>query len=315
MAGASAADARQPGLPVVIAGFCAVGALWGLAFLFTALALRGFTPMQVAWGRASIAAVALAVLATALERGRLRRALAGLPYRPLLALGIFNAAVPYALIAIAQREVPSGVAAVFNATVPILTAVIALGVGAERRMAPRAAVGTVVGFLGILVMTGFALSGGSWLARVLLLAAAASYAVSFVIAARPAVRAAAGVPSAAVQMAVAAVVLGAAQLLDPFASGRADASSWAALGAVALVSTAAPAAVYFWLVRHAGPARASLTTYLVPVVGLLAGWAVLHEVPTPLGALGAALVLAGVALGHAGGQRRTSSAATERRLA
>src|SRR5690606_39833502 len=66
----------------------------------------------------------------------------------------------------------------------------------------------------------------------------------------------------------------------------ADPAAWPALVAVALVSTAIPAAVYFWLVRHAGPARASLTTCLVPVVGLLAGWLALHEVPTPLGMLG-----------------------------
>lgn len=313
MGGASAVDARQPGQPAVVIGFCAVGALWGLAFLFTALALRGFTPLQVAWGRAALAAVALAALAAALERGRLRRALAGLPHRPLIALGLLNAAVPYALIAIAQRHVPSGVAAVFNATVPILTALIALGTGAERRMTPRATAGTVLGFLGILVMTGFAVSGGSWTARIALLAASASYAVSFVIASRPTVRAAAGVPSAAVQMAIAAVVLGAAQIADPFDRPGADPAAWPALVAVALVSTAIPAAVYFWLVRHAGPARASLTTYLVPVVGLLAGWLALHEVPTPLGMLGAATVLAGVALGHAGGSRRTSSAPAERR--
>jgi drug/metabolite transporter (DMT)-like permease len=68
-----------------------------------------------------------------------------------------------------------------------------------------------------------------------------------------------------------------------------------ALLALGIFSTGVAFALYFWVVASAGSVYASLVTYIVPVVGLFLGWAVLDEEIGPSTIAGAALIAAGVA--------------------
>jgi drug/metabolite transporter (DMT)-like permease len=68
-----------------------------------------------------------------------------------------------------------------------------------------------------------------------------------------------------------------------------------ALVALGVLSTALAFALYFWLVSTAGSVYASLVTYIVPVFGLLLGWAVLGEHISSSTAFGAVFITAGVA--------------------
>ncbi len=61
-------------------------------------------------------------------------------------------------------------------------------------------------------------------------------------------------------------------------------------------STGLATVMYFWLIAHAGPARALLVTYTTPAVALLFGAAVLDEGLPLLSVLGLPLVLAGVTI-------------------
>ncbi|WP_432974324.1 DMT family transporter [Dactylosporangium sp. CA-233914] len=280
------------------AGIVAVGSMWGVAFLFTAVSLRQFSFMQVASGRLAIAAFVLAVFATFTKSWS---SLASVPVRLLLAMGILNAALPVTLVTLAQRQVPSSTAALFNATVPVLTVALALVSGAERRPGAARLIGTGVGFIGVVVMVGVA-GDGSWGARAALFGAALSYASSFVLAGRSRLSAASGVATAAVQMMIGAAVVGVVMLVRGWSPVGAPGAPVIALFTLAVVSTALPAGLFYWLVREAGPGRASLTTYMVPVVGVMAGWAVLQETPSPQAAVGAAIVLAGVVVGQRRGR-------------
>jgi drug/metabolite transporter (DMT)-like permease len=67
-----------------------------------------------------------------------------------------------------------------------------------------------------------------------------------------------------------------------------------ALLALGVLSTAAAFLLYFRLVMAAGSVYASLVTYVVPVFGLLLGWAVLDEQIGAETAFGALLITAGV---------------------
>jgi drug/metabolite transporter (DMT)-like permease len=79
-------------------------------------------------------------------------------------------------------------------------------------------------------------------------------------------------------------------------------NGWAGLTAVGVVSTGLGRCVYQWIIATAGSVRASLVTYIVPVVALFLGWAVLGE-PVGLATLtGAALIVAGVAFVMYGAQ-------------
>jgi drug/metabolite transporter (DMT)-like permease len=59
-------------------------------------------------------------------------------------------------------------------------------------------------------------------------------------------------------------------------SGR----GWLGLLVLGLVSTGLGRCIYQWVIATSGSVRASLVTYIVPVVSLLLGWLVLGETPS-----------------------------------
>lgn len=69
---------------------------------------------------------------------------------------------------------------------------------------------------------------------------------------------------------------------------------WLALIPLGVLGTGLGYVVYLWLVDNVGSVRASLVTYVVPVVGLALGWAVLDEGIGVNTLLGAALIIMGV---------------------
>ena len=111
-----------------------------------------------------------------------------------------------------------------------------------------------------------ALSGGSLLGDLACLGAAACYALS-----APAMTGLRALPAPSPQ-------------------------AWAALLGLALLSTALSHALFFRLASRAGPANAMLVTLVIPVTALILGRLALYEPITPNAALGAAVILAGLAL-------------------
>jgi drug/metabolite transporter (DMT)-like permease len=56
--------------------------------------------------------------------------------------------LPFALFSMAERTVDSGVAGVLNATTPLWSLLIAVGIGTERRPRPTRLTGLLLGFAG-----------------------------------------------------------------------------------------------------------------------------------------------------------------------
>ena len=111
--------------------------LWGSGFLWIAIALRGFSPVQIVLIRLTLGALVLVVIVY--SRG-LRLPASGLVWRHLTVAALFANAIPYTLFAIGEQHVTSSVAGVLNATTPLWTLVIAFATGHERRIsAPEAA--------------------------------------------------------------------------------------------------------------------------------------------------------------------------------
>ncbi len=71
--------------------------------------------------------------------------------------------------------------------------------------------------------------------------------------------------------------------------------AWLSLLALGVLGTGIAIIIYMWLVDNVGSVRSSLVTYIIPVVGLFLGWAVLDESIGINTALGCALIIAGVA--------------------
>jgi drug/metabolite transporter (DMT)-like permease len=117
-------------------------------------------------------------------------------------------------------------------------------------------------------------------------------------------------------LAIAAVLLTVPALADPPARTPSADALWS-LVILGLLCTAAAFVLYGRLVAEVGPGRATIITYVAPVVALALGVAVLDERPGPGSLVGLVLILAGswLSTGSAGRRgrsgRRTRAALAE----
>ncbi len=276
--------------------FVGLGLIWGSSFLWIKIALDEMAPlMLVGWrvlfGLAGLAAVVAWRRATFPRDRRL--------WFWMAVIGITNTLLPFALISWGEQHIDSAVAAILNGTVPLFTMVLAhLFLKDDRMTLPRIA-GLVVGFVGVVVLMGRDLDlsqlGGSVLGQVAVLLAAFAYASSAVLARRtlhgidPLVQALVPVLSATSAAWILAVLLEGVEV-------PALPITWFALAWLGLLGSCVAYLLYFYLLHNVGPTRTSLVTYIFPVVGLVLGVVFLNEALDLGLAIGALLIIAGIAI-------------------
>jgi drug/metabolite transporter (DMT)-like permease len=275
----------------------ALAIVWGCSFLFIKVIVdAGVEPMGMSAVRTGLGALTLLPFAWYARSGfRQPRA----TWIALLSLGVLNFAIPWTIFGIAEQHVPSGAAAVANASMPLWSAVLATILLKADRLGPQRIVGLGLGFAGVLILMGgdlAQLSGSEAGSILLILVATLSYATSAVSIRRwlghvPAI------PLATAQVSTAALLLIPAALLTG-AYSEADIDPKVIASALALGAFGSGLAVvgYMYLIQTVGRFRASVVTYMVPPIGVLLGWTFLDE-PIGWNLIAALLfILAGVAL-------------------
>jgi drug/metabolite transporter (DMT)-like permease len=272
----------------------ALAAIWGSSFMFIKVAVRGVSPGEVVFGRVLVGTLALLPAVAFLGGWRptveaLRRF-----WRPLLLVGVFNAALPFWLLAWSEKKLDSGLAAILQASMPLFTAVFAYLFTRSERVTGARLVGVFVGFLGVLMLVG-AQPSGDVLSALAVLLTALLYAGSSVYAGvrlreAPALVTSLGSLAFAT---LATLPLGIAELPSELPSWKVI-GSIVALGAVGL---SVAYLLYFTLISGSGAPYAALVTYLVPALALAYGAIFLDEGVSGSALGGLALILAGVSLG------------------
>lgn len=282
----------------------ALALLWGSSYLWISLALRDLTPLQVTLGRLLLGAGLLVVV---VGPGRLRPLLRDRSLRrPLLVAALLANVVPFGLFALAQQSISSGQAGSLNATTPLWALAVALLSRQQARTSPAQVVGLLTGLAGaVLVLQPWQDGGsgtGSVTGSVLALLAAASYGVGYVfVAARLTSRGLHGTSLAACQLLAGVVLLlPAAPWALPGGPGAPGGVPGLlpvlALLVLGLGGTGLAYLLLYRIIGDDGPVVAAGVAYLLPVVALLLGAAVLGEPVSVVGLAGVALVLAGVGL-------------------
>jgi drug/metabolite transporter (DMT)-like permease len=194
-------------------------------------------------------------------------------------MGALNNVIPFGLIFWGQTRIPSGLAAILNATTPLFTVLFAHVLTADERLTARRVAGTLLGLLGVVVILGpAALAGlGGELGEAAVLGAAVSYALAGIFGRRFR-----GVPplvTAWGQLTAASVMaLPLALTIDrPWLLPAPSASAIAALVALAVISTALAYVIYFRILATAGATNLLLVTILIPVSALFLGALILGE--------------------------------------
>lgn len=269
---------------------------WGSSFLLIKLGLQGLTPLQVVAGRLITGALALGVVA-ALSRQRLPRE--PIVWAHLAVVAVVLCVVPFTLFAWAEQHIDSGLASIYNATTPLMTALVALAALPAERPTRTKLIGLAVGFLGVLIVLApwRILLGGGAVAQLACLLATLSYGLAFVYLRRfVSPRGLNAVPVAAVQVGLAATIM---LVLAPAWIATPAAWSWVVLAAVGVLGVVGTGLAYVWntnVVAGWGATSASTVTYLAPVVGVVLGVVVLGEALHWNEPLGGAIIIAGVVL-------------------
>jgi drug/metabolite transporter (DMT)-like permease len=274
----------------------ALGCTWGSSFLFIEVILDDLSPIELVAGRLFLGAVTVAGF-MAVRRLPLRWS-PGLIARISIMAALANI-LPFVLIAWGQEHIESGTASVLNSTVPIFTAVFAAAFLAEERFTLARLGGLVLGFLGIIVLTGedaLQITDSAVLGQFAVVAAAMCYGASSVYS-RTLLRTNDPVSLSALQLMLATVMsvplVIALEGAPSYGTMQLDAAL--ALAALGVAGTGLGYIAYLWLIEHIGSVRASLVTYIVPIIALFLGWLVLDETVGLNVIAGAALIIVGVA--------------------
>jgi drug/metabolite transporter (DMT)-like permease len=299
--------------------FLLLSAIWGSSFLFIKTALGdGVPPLTLVSLRAVLGSIFLGLVMLAwgqrLPRGRevwVRFAF----------LGVVNTVVPFTLISWGQQYLPTGLAAVINAMVPLFTIVLASLVLHDEPITPARLGGLLIGFSGVVMLAMPRLSGAdtdqaSLMALLGILAVAAAtlfYAIAGVFTRRQLnrraiARAADGSlrPPTPLETAlgsslvagVLATTLAVALERPPdgLLAVPSSGEGWLAVLWLGVLGTGLAYLFHFRILERWGPTRASLVTYVIPLVAVTLGFVVLGERLTPLELIGAALIIGGVVL-------------------
>jgi drug/metabolite transporter (DMT)-like permease len=273
-----------------------LSATWGASYLFIKVAVEDLEPATMMSARLLLAAAVL--LGYLLVTTDVGVALAELrsAWRPLLVLGLLNAALPFWLIAWGEQHIDSSVAASAQATVPIFNLLLGLRFLPHDRVTWGRIAGLGLGAAGVAVLAGFNPIGGWWAAAgtLAVVLSSVSYAASGIYG-QLRVRTVRGPVLAAGSMLVGGLVLLPLGILQA-PTQRPDAAAIASVLALALLGTAMAQLVLYRMLLLHGAAKASLVTYLMPAFALVYGAVLLAEPITASVVGGLALILAGVAL-------------------
>ncbi|TFD55496.1 DMT family transporter [Cryobacterium frigoriphilum] len=294
-----------------------MGLVWGASFLFMKIALDGVSFGQVAWSRLVLGGLTLGLI-VAVSRPRV----AGGPVLPreasvwlhFLVIAVTGCVLPHLLFAWAEQYVSSGLASIYNAVTPIMTALMATLAFRVERLARVQVFGVLVGIVGVIVIIApwqySELSGDLW-GQLACLGAALSYGFTFGYTRRYL----SGRPIAGATFAFMNIGIGGAIMLalTPVLAWQPVELTVPIVLCLVTLGALGTGLAYIWhinVLRAWGPTTTSTVTYVTPVVGVSLGVLVLAETFSWHEPAGAALVLGGILLTQRRSRRRLRTGPT-----
>jgi len=284
--------------------FATICVVWGTTYLAIAIALETIPPLLLTGTRFTAAGVIMLALA-ALRGERIPRdlkSLANLALVGFLLVGVGNLAVVWA-----ELHVPSGIAALLVATAPFWMAIIEMFRTHGERTTLRAAIGMIIGFVGVGMLVTPGVSG-AWSIPFLLGALAIQVGgIAWQLGSAHSKYNLKHVPlmaSAALQMLFGGLIvtiagLAAGELPRFVLTPR----TFGAIAYLTLFGSIIAYSSYVYALAHMRTTFVALYAYVNPVVAVFLGWLILSEPLTPLSILAMIVILAGVALVQMGGKR------------
>jgi drug/metabolite transporter (DMT)-like permease len=282
----------------VLAAFAGIYIIWGTTYLAISFAIHSTPPFISGVARFALAGVVM----YAWLRARNRHPFAGINV-PMMALsGVLLSGVGNGFVLWAQQGIPSGIAALFVAAVPVLVLIFDWAFFSKRAPTKQALLGIAVAIAGVvtIVMHTRTLSGNAHPLYVLaMFVATTGWSLGTLLQKRWANA------GTVLSFTCGQMLFGAAfQLLMSIVTGewlRFDPAAISLQGVIAILYLVVFGSIvglncYLWLLTRVPAPKVATYALVNPVVALILGAAVLGEAVTPLAIVAALLVLVGVAL-------------------
>jgi drug/metabolite transporter (DMT)-like permease len=301
-------------LPAKVAAFAGIYLIWSTTYLAIAVAIRTVPPFSVGAMRYLTAGG----LMYAWLRARESRPFDGLNIGGTILCGVLMSGVGNGLVMWAQQGIPSGVAALFVASLPMLILLFDWAFFSRQRPALLATIGVLVGLGGMAELATHAggLSGRIHPIHMLaVLTAEVAWAVATLLQRRfvPASRI---LNFTCLQLFAGGVFQLAVALIGrdwvALAAHSVAASSLLAVGYLTIMGTLVANNCYSYLIAHVSAHKVSTYALVNPVIALALGVAILDEKVSLAMLVASAMVLLGVALILFQGVRRRLAAAFPR---
>jgi drug/metabolite transporter (DMT)-like permease len=269
--------------------FAGLSVIWGLPYFFIKVAVQEVPPFAVAFFRVALATAILFPIAW--RRGALNSL-----WRhkgAVFAFAMVEFAVPFTTISVGERWISSSVTGILIAMVPLSIALIQRFFGISESFGRWRSIGLTLGFIGVaaLVGTGPITWPLGWAGVACMLVATLGYAIGPLIIQRH-MSGLDSIGPLTASLGVATVVLAipaALQMPERWPSTNAILS----IVMLGMLCTAVAMLLLFFLVRDAGASRATVITYINPLIATLLGVWVLHESLGVGGTIAFAMILLG----------------------
>ena len=266
--------------------FLTMAVIWGIPYLLIRVAVRQLDPGVLVFFRT--APVALLLLPIVAVRNQFAVLRANISW--IVVFGVVEFGVPWYFMATSERHITSSLTSLLVCCVPLLAVVVQRLRKSDEHVSRRRFFGLGVGALGVLLLLGLDLRGGSILWIGSMLVVVVGYTIGPIVLATKL----AHVPGIAVVAGATGVVaLGWVPWTVVHWPTHVSAETWSSTLVLSIVCTAGAFLVFFELIKEVGSTRSVVVTYVNTGIAVVLGITGLHEPLTAGIAVGFPLVLIG----------------------
>jgi drug/metabolite transporter (DMT)-like permease len=287
----------RPAAWKILLAFAIIYFVWGSTFLAIRVGVREVPPLILAAIRFSIAGLALYAWISA--RGEKQPTAREWRSASLLGLVIF--VFDYGLLFWSEQRVPSGVAAVMLATIPVFMALSEIIFLRTQRLTLRLVVALLIGIFGVAVLMAHSLNLGGApvdkLGALALIFASISWSIASIFSRKlplppsKLMSSAAQMLTGGALLTILAAALGEFHNFHPAVVSRAV---WLSLLYLIVAGSIIGFTAYVWLLHHESPTKVGTYAYVNPIVAVLVGYFLGGEELTTRTILGSLCILVSV---------------------
>jgi drug/metabolite transporter (DMT)-like permease len=281
--------------------------IWGSTWMAIKIGLRGSPPLTSIAVRMTLASALVFAIVKAWRIPLPRDARF---VRLGLFLGLFHIVLPYSFVYYGEQRIPSGLAAVLYATLPLFVVVLARA-ALGTPLTVRKLIGVAIGIVGVIVIFSDNLRLGRSEAAGTGMVMASVIASSIgSVATKKWSRGYHPVASLLIPFSTSAVITAVLALCFEHATIDFNRTTWLSIGYLAAVGSVGAFGLFFYVLQHLDVTIVSYQTFIIPVVAVILGGVFLGESISARVGEGAVLILVGISLATflGAGRRRAQRA-------